>query len=295
MTTLLEESKNFLVAELSRIPDYEYLKSIGYKHAVLSYDWQTLDRREEFKRLKAEGKIRPYGRRLKEEQTAKSWVDSEDVDHRLHQFETEHVNNLSSEQYHAVGRYVTGGLNGGQETGSRSLNSHLVQSALSGQHPQRNFKQHDNEDDDEHPYIRLDHLDSAIHQSSVPFEVTSYTGIEQDPRKLLDSTRTLKSPIYTSASASRSISLLYSGASRFGSKENHIVKIVHPANSKMLYLGNNEDVTPFGQHELILPRGLHLTHMTSKPVTAFGKTVVIHTMHRNPDQEPKLEHYQYKD
>ena len=170
----------------------------------------------------------------------------------------EHINNLSGNHHAAVNAYVMGGLSSGDETGSRRVNNHLLRCHKEGTEPKKNFSFKD-EDGEETHNLNIDHLDDALKQNKLKKSLTTYSGIGFNPSDVMDKRNKLHIPAYTSSSTNRSVALLYAGDSRDSNGVHHVLQVTHPKGSTGLYMGDNEDLSPFGQKEHISPRNMTLS------------------------------------
>lgn len=168
---------------------------------------------------------------------------------RFTELANEHVGNLNIDHYHAVRAYVTGSLNGTDTTGSYHVNKHLIESHKNVTQPTTHFKLGD---DDFQQDLHLHHLDDAINQNTHHEKFTTYSGLGFNPSHLMNEKGMIHLPAYTSSSTNKETALVY--AKPDDEYEHHILQITHPKGSKGLYMGDNEDVTPFGQKEHLMPR-----------------------------------------
>jgi ADP-ribosyltransferase exoenzyme len=176
---------------------------------------------------------------------------------QLEHLSNEHISKLSTQHHRAVDAYITGGLESGHDTGSQHVNNHLIKAHTEGTEPTQHFKfGNDDDDDGNEKELHLQHLDDAINQNKLTKPLTTYSGIGFHPGHLMGDGNKIHLPAYTSSSTNRGVALLYSkkldGA-------HHVLKITHPKGSTGLYIGDNEDVSPFNQKEHISPRNMTIT------------------------------------
>lgn len=185
----------------------------------------------------------------------------------------EHIANLDRDHHYAVDAYVTGSLEGDAQTGSEKVNKHLILRHKQGKEPDQEFTFGD--DPDYAKTLNLKHLDAAIDRNKLEKTLTTYSGIGFNPRDLLQDNGLLHLPAYTSSSVSRAVSLMYAKPDDNGDR--HILQITHPKGSTGLYIGDNEDLTPFRQKEHISPRNMTLK-ISKEPETHtdnYGQLVHI--------------------
>lgn len=185
----------------------------------------------------------------------------------------EHIGKLASEHHYAVDAYLTGGLASGHETGSKHVNNHLIEAHKNGVEPDKHFSFGESEDDNE-KHLHIDHLDDAIKQNKLTKPLTTYSGIGFHPGHLMGDGNKIHLPAYTSSSTNRGVAVLY--AKKTGGVH-HVLKITHPKGSTGLYVGDNEDLSPFAQKEHIAPRNMTLTVNKTPEVhqDSYGNTLHI--------------------
>lgn len=167
-----------------------------------------------------------------------------------HELAEQHASTLSDHHYYSVDAYITGGLDDGHETGSKYVNDHLINAHKMKKQPKKEFSFGD--DPDYQKVLQLDHLDDALNKNKLEKQLTTYSGIGFHPKSLMKEDNLLHLPAYTSSSTNRAVSLMYAKPDNDGIR--HIMEIKHPKGSNGLYLGDNEDFTPFMQKEHIMPR-----------------------------------------
>lgn len=183
--------------------------------------------------------------------------------------EKTHARNLSHEHHDAVNGYVCGGLDHGHETGSYEVNHYLLRQHRKGAEvPKNHTFSYKNEDGEETHKVNISHLDDAIAQNKHEHGLMTYSGLRFNPKDHMNEHGELHMPAYTSSSTRLDIA---KGYSEQGGK--HILRIHHPAGSTGLYMGNNEDLTPFGQHEHLAPRGMTIRVHSNPTVTKSGHTI----------------------
>lgn len=134
----------------------------------------------------------------------------------------------------------------------------MIESHKSGNEPTKHFEFGKDRDTGEPTKtLHLDHLDDAIKQNKLNKSLTTYSGISFDPRHIMDERHVLHLPAYTSSSTERRFANMY--AFPINSKNKHILKITHPKGSTGLYIGDNEDLSPFYQREHLSPRNMKLS------------------------------------
>ena len=184
-----------------------------------------------------------------------------EIDDPHNELSKEHIKNLTPEEQNAAHVYINGGLYSGDESGSRRVNNHLIESHKNNKTPDTHFTFTD--DDGYGHHLNLHHLDSAIERNKLPTSMKTYSGITFDPRKLLDSRNKLHMPAYTSSSTNRGVAAIYS-TPQGDDGDHHIIQIHHPKGSTGLYIGDDEDTSGFQQKEHISPRGMTL-HINPTP------------------------------
>lgn len=162
----------------------------------------------------------------------------------------EHALNLDSHHYHSVDAYITGGLEDGHETGSKHVNDHLINAHKAKRQPKKEFAF--GEDEDFQKVLNLDHLDDALSKNKLEKQLTTYSGIGFHPQKLMKDGNMIHLPAYTSSSTNRAAALMYAKKDEDG--VHHVIQIKHPKGSTGLYIGDNEDFSPFYQKEHIMSR-----------------------------------------
>jgi len=204
-----------------------------------------------------------HHRSKKIEESIATWQMDEranDISDSLEPLEKEHASNLNQKHYTAVDAYITGGLEVG-ETGSKLLNRHLIDRHYDKK-PHETVHHYGTDHKTGQPLktLNTDDLDDALKQNHLEHALTTYSGLGFDPRTILDHRNKLLLPAYTSSSTKRNVAFAYTKP-HFGGEftERHILKISHPKGSTGLYIGNNEDLSPFGQREHISPRNMKLT------------------------------------
>lgn len=164
-----------------------------------------------------------------------------------------HASNLDGNHENAINAYISGGLLDDHETGSRHVNHHLIAAHNNGAEPKKHFTFGGEENGEQE--LNIDHLDDAIKQNKLEKSLTTYSGISFHPHEIMDERHTLHLPAYTSSSTSRAVASLY--ATGHG-KIKHIIKISHPKGSTGVYVGDNDDLSPFSQKEHISPRNMKI-------------------------------------
>lgn len=193
-----------------------------------------------------------------------------DTGHEEH-MEREHAKNLEGHHIDAVNGYVHGGLDHGHETGSFEINRYLLRQHQRGASvPKDKTFTYKNEDGDENYKVNLSHLDDAISKNRLKHGLTTYSGISFDPSKHINEHHELHMPAYTSSSTHRDVA---TGYTKNINDERHILRIHHPAGSTGLYIGNNEDMSSFGQSEHLSPRGMKIRVMSHPQKDSHGYTI----------------------
>jgi hypothetical protein len=172
----------------------------------------------------------------------------------LEDLATEHINNLDGHHHQTVDAYITGGLEDGHDTGSKFVNDHLIKSHKMKKTPNKEFSF--GEDPDFQKVLNIDHLDEALSKNKLDKQLTTYSGIGFHPKELMKDGNLVHLPAYTSSSTNRAVALMYSKKDK--NNDYHVLQIKHPKGSTGLYLGDNEDLTPFRQKEHISPRNITL-------------------------------------
>ena len=161
----------------------------------------------------------------------------------------QHVGNLEEKHYTAVDAYIMGGLEDGHETGSKFVNEHLIKRHAANKEPNKEFSFGD---DDFKKVLNIDHLDSALERNTLEKQLVTYSGLGFNPKDIMKDNGLLHLPAYTSSSTNRAVSLLY--AKKDNNNIRHVMQIKHPKGSTGLYIGDNDDLSPFMQKEHIMPR-----------------------------------------
>lgn len=193
-----------------------------------------------------------------------------DTGHEEHMEQT-HARNLEGKHIDAVHGYVHGGLEHGYETGSYEINRYLLKQHQKGSPvPENKTFSYKNEDGDEISKVNLTHLDDAIKQNRHAHGLVTYSGIQFDPSKHINENKELHMPAYTSSSTRMGIA---KGYTKNVNGERHILRIHHPQDTTGLYIGNNEDMSGFGQNEHMSPRNMKIRIMSTPTKNREGYTI----------------------
>lgn len=166
----------------------------------------------------------------------------------------EHSRNLNSSHEDAIRAYVTGGLDAGHETGSGEVNAHLIESHIKKTPIKKTFD-FSRDDDPDYPSqtLHIDHLDDALSLNKLDKQLITYSGLGFNPAHIMKD-NLLHLPAYTSSSTNKQVALIYARPDNNG--DGHILQIHHPKGSTGMYIGDNEDYSPFYQKEHLMPRGV---------------------------------------
>jgi hypothetical protein len=132
---------------------------------------------------------------------------------------------------------------------------HLLDAHRAGKEPDAVFHHQPEDEDEDIKEIHLAHLDSAVEKNTLEKPMTTYSGIGFDPAKIMNDKGHLHIPCFTSATLHRGVALMYAAPTDSG---HHVIQIRHKKGSAGLYIGDNEDLSPFMQKEFIMPRGTTL-------------------------------------
>jgi hypothetical protein len=185
----------------------------------------------------------------------------------------EHVSNLEPHEHDAANAYITGGLESGHESGSKEVNTHLIESYKNGTVPKKHFEF--GEDEEYKRTLNLDDLDSAVTKNKHPKKLVTYSGIGFDPGEHVGEKGVLHLPAYTSSSTNKAVALMYTKGHMDSGR--HVLEIHHPKGSTGLYIGDNDYLSPFGHKEHIMPRNSRLK-IDKEPTSYFdnnGETVNV--------------------
>jgi hypothetical protein len=165
----------------------------------------------------------------------------------------EHSKNISGRHANALRAYVTGGLDAGHETGSGEVNKHLIDSHINKTPINQSFHFSNDDDPENGQTLNINDLDDALNQNKLHKNLVTYSGLGFNPSRIMQN-NLLHLPAYTSSSTSRHVALIYARPDE--NMDAHILEIHHPKGSNGMYLGDNEDYTPFYQKEHLMPRGV---------------------------------------
>jgi hypothetical protein len=218
-------------------------------------------------------------------ESTESWLsdhDSADIAAHHEPLEQEHASNLKPEHHRAIEAIINGGLEDGDETGSRRVNNDLIEAHNTGRphEPEHVF----GDDEDNKRYLKISTLDDALKQNKLKKKLTTYSGLGFDPRTKTDATGKIFNPGYTFSSTDPNRAHKY--ATPIYNKETdkmeyHIARIEHPVGSTGMYVGNNEDYSPFYDSEHIAPRGTTLLKIGEESHTnKNGRLTIIHKYRR---------------
>lgn len=180
-----------------------------------------------------------------------------------------HVSGLQGHHIVSAMAYVAGGLGSG-DSGSAQINSELIRAHKQGRKPKTRFQLPSDPSDPESHYdtFDLNHMDSALKHNRLHEPLTTYSGL--GPRRAADvkdaakTGRPLFLPAYTSSSTNQVVAMGYANHDDDG--DYHVLQIHHPVGSHGLYIGDNQDISPFGHKEHIMPRNSML-RVEKEPVT----------------------------
>jgi hypothetical protein len=171
-----------------------------------------------------------------------------------------HKLNLEPKDYDHIHNITQNGLEEG-ETGSRKLNEFLIHSHENGKPKPSTYTREDG------THIDLEAMDHTFKKNKLDKGMTTYSGINFDPNKKRSDSGIVHLPAFTSTSIQRITAARYGMFNTKGKKVSHVLAITHPKGSTGMYIGNDEDFTPFRDNEFITPR--HTTLNIEKEPTKY--------------------------
>lgn len=120
-------------------------------------------------------------------------------------------------------------------------------------------------------------LDSAIKSNPLKHKLHLYSGVGSDPRKQMNKDGELRSSAYRSASHTRAVASIYSGAYDEHQRSAHIMHIHAEPGDPVMHTGALGHHTS-GEHESIIARNTTLQHIRTEKHVGYlhGRHVYIH-------------------
>lgn len=266
--SLIESVGRVIDLDTSKFPSADISHHKTKKHFVFEHvvDWanKTQDPYDELPSFDMHNRITNIGSHV---------YDTKDPHDELSQ---EHAKHLENHHYYSVDAYITGGLEEDHETGSSHVNEHLLKAHKAKRQPKKEFKF--GEDEDYQKVLNIDHLDEALSKNKLDKQLTTYSGLGFNPGKLVKEDGMLHLPAYTSSSTNRAVALLYAKPNEEDGIH-HVLQIKHPKGSTGLYVGDNEDFSPFRHKEHIAPRGITLKVNPDPEVHMDNMGNTVHVWH----------------